>query len=66
MAQFPITTAIWCGLCATGCPQDAILMERSVDIPEPPANYMELGLRLLQEKGKLEKFMVVNTPKEEA
>jgi hypothetical protein len=41
-------------------------MERSVDIPEPPANYMELGLRLLQEKGKLEKFMEVNTPKEEA
>ena len=57
---------IGCGLCATGCQQDAILMKRSVDIPPPPTNYMELGLRLLQEKGKLKKFMEVNTPKEEA
>ncbi len=61
-----IERCIGCELCSTGCTQDAILMKRSADIPEPPANYMELGLRLLQEKGKLEKFMEVNTPKTEA
>lgn len=53
---------IGCGLCATGCPHDAIAMERAVDIPEPPSNYVDLGMRLLQEQGKLEKFIVVNTP----
>ena len=36
--------------------------KRAVDIPEPPSNYVELGMRLLQEQGKLEKFIEVNTP----
>ena len=54
---------IGCGVCATGCPNDAIRMERSADVPEPPENYMDLGLRLLQGKGALEKFIEVITPK---
>ena len=52
---------IGCGLCATGCPNDAIRMERCAQVPEPPATYMEMGMRLLQENGKLEDFIKVNT-----
>ena len=52
---------IGCGLCATGCPNDAIRMQRIAGISEPPADYMELGMRLLQEKDKLEEFIKINT-----
>jgi formate hydrogenlyase subunit 6/NADH:ubiquinone oxidoreductase subunit I/DNA-binding transcriptional ArsR family regulator len=52
---------IGCGLCSTGCPNDAICMERSIEVPEPPANYMEMGMRLLQDRGKLEEFIKINT-----
>ena len=38
-----------------------ILMERCADVPEPPANTMEMGMRLLQENGKLEEFIKLNT-----
>jgi hypothetical protein len=38
-------------------------MERTAEVSEPPENYVELGLRLLQEKGKLEKYIGINTPK---
>jgi hypothetical protein len=44
-----------------GCPHDAIRMERCADVPEPPANTMEMGMRLMQEKGKLEEFIKLNT-----
>jgi Na+-translocating ferredoxin:NAD+ oxidoreductase subunit B len=53
---------IGCGLCSTGCENGAIVMERCVDVPEPPSNYADLGLRLLQERGKLEDFIKLNTP----
>jgi hypothetical protein len=36
-------------------------MERCADVTEPPANTMEMGMRLLQEKGKLEDFIKLNT-----
>lgn len=52
---------IGCGVCASGCPHNAICMERCADVPEPPANTMEMGMRLLQKKGKLEDFIKLNT-----
>ncbi len=54
---------IGCGVCAAGCPHDAIRMQRQLELPDPPANILEYGLRLLQEQGKLEAFMEVGTPK---
>jgi ferredoxin len=65
VAERPVLTVekcIGCGACATGCPTEAISMERVAEVPEPPENYMELALRLLQEKGALEKFIEINTP----
>jgi formate hydrogenlyase subunit 6/NADH:ubiquinone oxidoreductase subunit I/DNA-binding transcriptional ArsR family regulator len=65
-AKFPeVNTGrcIGCGVCAAGCPNDAIRMERQLTIPDPPANILEYGMRLLQEQGKLEAFMEVSTPK---
>lgn len=59
-----INECIGCGICVSGCPNDAIkLIRRSSEILAPPANLMEFGMHILQEKGKLEDFIEVNTPK---
>ena len=65
IAEVDIEKCIGCGICAAGCPNDAIRMERQLDIPDPPANIMEYGMQLLQEQGKLEAFIEVSTPKAE-
>lgn len=50
---------VGCGLCATGCPSGAISMTRRQTPPEVPESVQQLGLKVAQEKGKLEKFMEV-------
>ena len=54
---------IGCGLCATGCPNDAIQLERGIEIPEPPANALEMGMQILHARGKLLDFQEVINPK---
>ncbi len=61
--EVKIDNCIGCGICSSICPNDAIKLVRSLDIPNPPANLMEFGLDILQENGKLEAFIDVNTPK---
>ncbi|MCP4133793.1 MAG: 4Fe-4S dicluster domain-containing protein, partial [bacterium] len=50
---------IGCGLCVSTCLTEAIKMIERENIPEIPANLKEMGVKVLQEKGKLDKFMKV-------
>jgi electron transport complex protein RnfB len=61
--RFKAERCLGCGLCATGCPNDAISMKRTVEVQVPPANAQEWGLRLLMDHGRLEGFMELMTPK---
>jgi len=48
---------IGCGLCVTGCPEKTISLIERAGAEAVPANIQELGVKVLQEKGKLEGFM---------
>ncbi|MBC7229748.1 MAG: 4Fe-4S binding protein [Actinobacteria bacterium] len=56
------TKCIGCGLCVTGCPNRALRLEAVSGFPEPPATTAEMGMKILQEKGKLERFLEVINP----
>jgi len=48
---------IGCGLCATVCDPGAIAMVPREEPADTPENAVEMGLRIMTEKGKLERFM---------
>jgi len=50
---------IGCGLCSSGCPNNAWRMEKQLEVSEPLANAIEWGAKVLEERGKLEDFMKV-------
>ncbi len=53
---------IGCGLCATGCPNEAMKMEKKGIQAETPETTAELGMRILKDKEKLERFMELMAP----
>jgi len=57
VARVIVERCVGCGLCVTGCPSQAISMTRRRRPPEVPESIQQVGLRIAQEKGKLERFL---------
>jgi len=56
-ALIDLDKCLGCGLCATGCPNQAMRMERAQERVEPPQTMAETGLKILKDQGKLERFL---------
>jgi Na+-translocating ferredoxin:NAD+ oxidoreductase subunit B len=50
---------IGCGLCVTACPTDAIALQERKLQPSVPPTFMEMGAKVLQEKGRLDAFLKI-------
>lgn len=50
---------IGCGLCVSTCPTGAMSLTERKQIPAVPATTQDMGVQVLQEKGRLEAFMKV-------
>jgi NAD-dependent dihydropyrimidine dehydrogenase PreA subunit len=50
---------IGCGLCVSTCPTGAMRLIERKQIPSVPATTQDLGVKVLQEKGRLDAFMKV-------
>ncbi len=50
---------IGCGLCVSGCPSEAMYLVEREEIPAVPATVSEMGMKILQEKGRLEAFIKI-------
>ena len=48
-----------CGLCVSACPTEALRLEVRQDYPVVPKTMQEMALAMLQEKGKLSRFMEI-------
>jgi H+/Na+-translocating ferredoxin:NAD+ oxidoreductase subunit B len=61
-AVVDLDACIGCGLCVTGCPNHAMYLLRKEEVTVPPETTAEMGMRILQDQGKLESFMEVIKP----
>jgi len=62
-AEVDPSRCIGCGLCVTGCPNRAMTLKKQGEgATVPPLNTTEMGLRILQQKGKLESFLELHKP----
>jgi Pyruvate/2-oxoacid:ferredoxin oxidoreductase delta subunit len=50
---------IGCGLCVSACPAKAMILVRRSEQPDIPATSQEMGMKVLKEKGKLERFLEI-------
>ena len=50
---------IGCGLCASDCPEGAIELGKRQSSPDVPVTLMDMGSRVLKEKGKMEAFLEI-------
>jgi ferredoxin len=57
VAVFDDNRCIGCGLCVTGCPNQALTLERRREVPVPPETRAEMAVRILTSRDKLDDFM---------
>ncbi len=57
VASIDETRCIGCGLCVTGCPNEALMLERRREVPVPPETRAEMAMRILTSQDKLDDFM---------
>jgi Fe-S-cluster-containing hydrogenase component 2 len=50
---------VGCGLCVTACPAAAMTLLRRSEQPDMPATSQDLGMTVLKEKDKLERFLKI-------
>jgi Na+-translocating ferredoxin:NAD+ oxidoreductase subunit B len=50
---------IGCGLCVSGCPAGGLVLIERENVPSIPATVAEMGMKVLQEKDRLEAFLKI-------
>ncbi len=59
VAVVDASECIGCGLCVTGCPEGAMFLKEREQVPSTPETVMEMTLKILQEKGRIDSFQKI-------